>query len=155
MSCLGDNGRFTLFEGRLIGLDFGKFTDDWDGSVRPYEIGGILLPGGQHRRRRSAGRRQGDDLLYGQFGDDTYVFAGDGLGRDGLVEAGNDDPAGRVNDLHDLLDFTTFEGTVWLDLRQEGMQTVNSQIVDGEINCASSCSPARPSRMCSAATSTT
>ncbi|RPJ58623.1 MAG: calcium-binding protein, partial [Acidobacteria bacterium] len=131
---LGDNGRFTLFNGVVIGLDFDQFTEDWDGSVRPFALAGIGLTDDPVGGADMLAGGPGDDLLYGQFGDDTYVFAGQGLGRDVLVEAGDNDPAGRANDLRDRLDFSRFEGPVQVALHYEDPQLVNDQIVHSEIN---------------------
>ena len=75
---------------------------------------------------------QDDDLIYGQFGDDRYLFAGGGLGSDRLVEVGLDqDPD---NDLHDLLDFSQFVGSVDVGLNQTGTQTVNDKFFETAMN---------------------
>jgi len=72
--------------------------------------------------------------MYGQFGNDTYVFAGSDLGKDVLYEAG-DYPASHHgddvhhydhlyhaetaanNDNHDVLDFSEFDGAVYVNLQ--------------------------------------
>jgi len=82
---------------------------------------------------------EGNDLMYGQFGNDTYVFAGSNLGKDTAFEFGDviehhhdhgheygykfekDDDhqnlAAGPNDLHDVLDFSDFTGPVNTDLQ--------------------------------------
>ena len=63
-----------------------------------------------------------DDLMYGQFGDDTYVFAGGQLGIDRVIEAG-DEPCELPNDSHDTLDFSGFVQAVDINLATTGTQT--------------------------------
>ena len=70
--------------------------------------------------------------MYGQFGNDTFVFAGLGLGSDRVVEAGNFDPL--PNDPHDRLDFSSFGGAVDIELDEDEQQTVNSGSFEGDIN---------------------
>jgi hypothetical protein len=130
---LGDNARLLLFDGEVIGLE--PTGND------PYNTFGIRLlsdsVGGNDRLEGAAD----DDLIYGQFGDDTFVFVGMGLGHDRLVEAGNgdrwdetgnwdlrivtDNGDPHYNDLHDKLDFSQFGGPVDVDLGRARRQEVN------------------------------
>ena len=63
-----------------------------------------------------------DDLIYGQLGDDRYVFSGGSLGLDYLAEVGSN-LADGVNDFHDLLDFSMFAAAVDLDLAEDAAQS--------------------------------
>ena len=63
----------------------------------------------------------GDDMLFGLSGDDRYVFSGERLGFDTVVES--DAPAS--NDAHDSLDFSAFAGPARIDLEQWRRQTVH------------------------------
>ena len=132
---LGDNGRLILFEREVIDLDFSEFNDDdYLSEGQPYCITGIQLledaVGGSDVLIGGAG----DDLLYGQFGNDVFVFTGRGLGRDRLVEAGCMCSGGRPNDLHDLLDLSGFGGEVELDVSKSESQAVNAGVVNGDVN---------------------
>jgi Ca2+-binding RTX toxin-like protein len=129
---LGDNGRFTLFDERVIGLDFGLFNDDCDEDIHPYDIPGILLLGKLFGGHDVLSGGPGDDLLYGQSGNDTYAFAGSGLGRDRLVEVGGID--NLLNDPGDRLYFARFEQEVWVDLGESQPQVINAGTYFGEIN---------------------
>jgi len=145
---LGDNARVLLFDGQAIGVDGSNVGCAWDdlhhhhhdhhdyphhcSSLDPYAVPGIELLdaeiGGDDRLEGS----QDDDLIYGQFGHDTFVFVGAGLGSDRLVEAGDGDL--QPNDLHDTLDLSAFLGRVDVDLGRSCVQVVNGGIVDGAIN---------------------
>ena len=147
---LGDNARLILFEGEVVGLDRGDMLDGDDGEgdedegFNPFGIQGIQLlsdlVGGDDTLE--GGRDQ--DLLYGQFGDDTFVFSGGGLGTDFVVEAGTADTdddgdrmfnaGNRPNDLHDRLDFSGFVGPVFIDLGKSGVRTINGGTTDGDVN---------------------
>src|SRR5262249_966436 len=71
----------------------------------------------------------------GQFGNDTYKFVGSGLGTDLVVEAGNSSGGGRVNDLHDLLDFSSFTKPIDnLDLSNPEVQTINGATSSAGVN---------------------
>ncbi|MCP4811288.1 MAG: hypothetical protein GY888_02175, partial [Planctomycetaceae bacterium] len=61
----------------IPGLEL-HYYDTADGTTRI--TGNDRLEGGQ-----------GEDVLYGMYGDDTYAFVGGGLGHDQLVEAGDDE----------------------------------------------------------------
>ena len=141
---LGDNARLVLFGGEIVGLSDADFPD-WHRDYgeghhwNPYGVAGIVLldplTGGDDILE---GGRD-DDLIYGQFGNDTYVFAGAGLGQDFLVEAGHDhhhhDPEDHgPNDLHDLLDFSGFQGPVDIDLDDPHQQKVNEGRTYGDVN---------------------
>ena len=91
----------------------------------------------------------GDDLMYGQFGDDTYVMAGQRLGVDVIAEAGaahlESDrqhghghthdvvPDGFVNDTGDIIDYSRFKFAIDLDLRKNNFQVVNGTMDRGDI----------------------
>ncbi len=167
---LGDNVHLILFDAQVIGLDdFGDWDhkhghdhDDHDHDHKhhfnPFDIQGIELLGDRIGGNDTIEGGKDDDLMYGQFGDDTYVFAGGGLGRDAVVEAGGDhhhhdhghhDHDGDdddddhhhhhhenhgPNDLHDRLDFSQFIGPVDVDLSNAHTQTVNGYRHEGDIN---------------------
>ena len=59
----------------------------------------------------------GDDEITGGTGDDTYIFAGENLGIDQIVEASWRD--------RDTLDFSDFAGPVRVDLASTEAQVVN------------------------------
>jgi Ca2+-binding RTX toxin-like protein len=165
---LGDNARILLFKGEVIGLEPGASTDwhhdhdhdddhghhDWN----PFDVLGIELLGEAIGGNDILEGGQDDDLIYGQFGNDTYVFAGGGLGQDFLVEAGidhhhdhddhdhDDDDHDHhdhhhphhhdhgLNDLHDMLDFSQFDGAIDINLDQSSRQTINGYRTDGDVN---------------------
>jgi hypothetical protein len=77
-----------------------------------------------------------DDLMFGQAGNDTYIFAGGGLGEDTVVEAGDKNWAGALNDSGDTLDFSEFIGDINLDLEKERKEQINTGRSDGDINLA-------------------
>jgi Ca2+-binding RTX toxin-like protein len=100
---------------------------------------------------------QDDDLMYGQFGADTFVFAGGGLGQDAVVEGGYHDHDDHgwgwddhdhwhwghhpyehdyhgPNDAGDTLDFSQFAGGVKLDIGEVHEQTVNGGSTGGDVN---------------------
>jgi Ca2+-binding RTX toxin-like protein len=174
---LGDNARL-LWDNSLI-LELGE-ADDWNdgqhkhhghwyhhhdhhghwhhhhGHFNPYDVMGIELlntfVGGNDTIEGGAG----DDLMYGQFGADTYVFAGGGLGEDAVVEAGyepyDDHNHGHwfddhhhhhhwhhfdwhgPNDVGDTLDFSQFAGKVDVDLGEVHEQTIDGGQTAGEVN---------------------
>jgi Ca2+-binding RTX toxin-like protein len=174
---LGDNARL-LMDNSLL-LELGE-ADNWNdgqhhhdhhghhhdhdhdhghwhhhhGHFNPYDIMGIeLLNEGVGGSDVIEGGT-GDDLMYGQFGGDTYVFAGGGLGEDAVVEAGHDgyDDHGHdwfghhhyhhdhhheshgPNDADDTLDFSQFIGAVKVDLGESHEQTINGGKTGGDIN---------------------
>lgn len=100
-------------------------------SFNPYTISGIQLLGTGIGGDDVIEGGKGDDLVYGQGGNDTFVFAGSGLGSDMLVEG---DSCYAPNDLHDKLDFSQFAGTVNVDLDTSCEQTINCGITDGSVN---------------------
>jgi len=142
---LGDNARLLLFNGEVIGLNPGTHEHGYGfghnnhqdycyhpSHFNPYNVLGIeLLSEGIGGDDVLEGGCDAD-LIYGQFGNDTYVFTGGGLGFDSLVEAGNG--SGRPNDLHDRLDFSGFIGPVNLDLARSFTQFVNAGTVYGDLN---------------------
>ena len=145
---LGDNGRLILFEGEVVGLHRGVFTDNFIGfepygvtddndDFDPYNTFGIqLLPGETVADIGGDDTIEGgadEDLLYGQLGNDIFVFAGTGLGHDRLIEAGDLNTT-RTNDLHDRLDFSAFGGGIVIDLDKESPQVLNDALLDGELN---------------------
>ena len=145
---LGDNARLILFDGDVIGLPINeKHHGDHDRDddhhhwkkFDPYQVQGIQLLGDEVGGNDVLEGGRDSDLIYGQFGNDTYVFSGTGLGYDSLVEAGSNccgndhhhhhdhgddedhhghghEHSTRPNDLHDRLDFTDFAGPVDVDL---------------------------------------
>ncbi len=64
----------------------------------------------------------GDDVMYGQFDDDRYVFSGLDLGNDQVIEEGDNEDC--PNDLRDTLDFTNFGAPVIVDLWQPYEQII-------------------------------
>ena len=153
---LGDNAHLILFEGKIVGLGGGDPGDLNDGhhglggkdGFNPYQVQGIELLDPTIGGNDVLEGGKDDDLIYGQFGDDTYVFAGGGLGNDYLVEAGDvhvqnhkygndcddDTQYHGPNDLHDLLDFSQFIGPVDVELSDAQRQTVNCGHFEGDIN---------------------
>jgi Ca2+-binding RTX toxin-like protein len=69
---------------------------------------------------------RGDDYLEGGEGNDIYVFAGGKLGKDTIFEVGDRDRFGRVNDPHDLLDFSDFPGPVEISLNRTSAQVLGA-----------------------------
>ncbi|MFV2066030.1 MAG: hypothetical protein ACC645_03555 [Pirellulales bacterium] len=142
---LGDNGRVMLLDASVIGLvgvDFEveshdpneneEEEDNDDGhdhnTFDPYAVPGIELLDDQIGGDDLLEGGKDDDLIYGQFGDDTFVFSGGGLGRDALVESE------ILNDLGDSLDFSQFVAPVRVEIRQRGTQTVNGEQYEGDVN---------------------
>ena len=123
----GDNARVTQFEGEIIDLD----RDDLAGNFDPFQVEGIELLGGNEGGDSLTGGTD-DDLVYGQGGDDVYVFAGAGLGNDHLVD--NGDNGQSPNDAHDRLDFSGFDAPVRVDLGPFSLFTVNGDRFNGDIN---------------------
>jgi Ca2+-binding RTX toxin-like protein len=153
---IGDNARVILFNGQVPGLTEGGIQGwscdaCWHGGFDPYDVAGVqLLADDVGGNDRMAGGRD-NDLIYGQFGNDTYAFYGGGLGYDLLVEAGDPgdghdhcggcsgsdlDPGGRPNDLRDHLDFTHFIGPVDVDLSRPDWQTINGGYRHTDFNLA-------------------
>jgi hypothetical protein len=122
---LGDNARLLLFEGDVIGSASG-------GVFKPYDVFGIQLLSDSIGGEDVFEGNKDDDLIYGQFGNDSFVFAGGGLGNDRLVEAGNSNS--RPNDLHDRLDFSRFINTIEVNLEENERQSVNGKKFEGDTN---------------------
>jgi Ca2+-binding RTX toxin-like protein len=155
---LGDNAQLVYFEGEILDLDRDalpiKHLHDHDhhkkhdhhdhhdkhdkhhhhGHHGHLDIHGIELTdigsGGDDRLEGGID----DDLMFGQGGNDTYIFSGGGLGEDTIIEAGDNDETGAVNDLHDTLDFSGFIGSVKLDLGQDHQQDINKGRFNGDVN---------------------
>jgi len=138
---LGDNARLLFFKGGVIGLGDGNpgnwdddrhndNGDEHDDHFNVFEVCGIQLLNATVGGNDVIEGGKDDDLMYGQFGNDTYVFAGGGLGRDYIVEAGCNGP----NDLHDRLDFSQFVSSVNIDLGDSCQQTINCGTLGGDIN---------------------
>jgi Ca2+-binding RTX toxin-like protein len=92
--------------------------DDHDHGRRdfdPYDVPGIELLGAAIGGGDTIEGGADDDLMYGQFGDDTYVFSGGALGNDRVIEAGETD-CDLPNDLRDRLDFSGFVQAIDIDL---------------------------------------
>jgi Ca2+-binding RTX toxin-like protein len=128
---LGDTAHLLRAEGQILGLADARQKDNGFGRhFDPYTLPGIrlldLVNGGNDRLQGS----QDDDLIYGQSGNDTYLFAGGGLGRDYLVETA------LGNDRHDRLDFQDFIAGIQLrlDLGQVYEQNVNVDQFDNNVN---------------------
>jgi Ca2+-binding RTX toxin-like protein len=86
-----------------------------------YDVVGIELLGSDVGGNDTIEGGADDDLMYGQFGDDTYVFAGSQLGNDRVVEAGDYDH-GLPNDLHDRLDFSGYAQAIEINLETSDKQ---------------------------------
>jgi Ca2+-binding RTX toxin-like protein len=138
---LGDNARLLFFKGEVIGLGDGNpgcwdddghhdNGDEHNDQFDVFHVRGIQLLYPTIGGNDVIEGGKDDDLMFGQFGSDTYVFAGGGLGRDFIVEAGCD----GVNDLHDRLDFSQFTGSVRIDLSDGGQQVVNGGTTGGDVN---------------------
>nr|VFJ56002.1 MAG: hypothetical protein BECKDK2373B_GA0170837_105523 [Candidatus Kentron sp. DK] len=161
---LGDNARLDMNHGDVVGLiDHGHpgnaygntHHDGWfdhhGNHLQPFEIRGLNVLadgiGGDDTLKGGAG----DDLIYGQHGNDTYAYIGGGLGHDYLIESVGSD--GRTADLHDRLDFSGFIGAVDIDLgggsdgHSDGgsdgddhyyhgnhARTINDGVTDGALN---------------------
>lgn len=124
---LGDNGRVIYFGGEVVVPAVGDFNFD------PLKLPGITLLNTNVGGDDTLIGGVDDDLMYGQFGNDTYKFIGSGLGTDMLAEAGNG--INKPNDLHDLLDFSAFTKPLNnLDLSVAGLQTVNGAAVASGVN---------------------
>ncbi len=122
---LGDNVRVLLRDGVVMNLPPAPAVRDV-GSVDRFDafsVVGIQLSSDSTGGADTLDGGRDNDVAYGQFGDDTYVFAGGGLGDDRLAEKGDDD--GPFNDLHDRLDFSLFAGPVAINLGQDTWQIVN------------------------------
>ena len=131
---LGDNARLIIFDREAVGLEGAPGdSDDGDGEdFDPFDVLGIQLletaVGGDDTIIGGAD----DDLSYGQAGNDTFVFAGLGLGSDAVIEAGGSDPL--PDDPLDRLDFSDFGADVDVELDEEDRQTVNGGRFEGDIN---------------------
>ncbi len=64
---------------------------------------------------------EGNDLLDGGEGDDVYIFQGDNLGTDQVIEPPNRDT--------DTLDFSALSGAVTIDLASLALQTIHPGIL--------------------------
>ena len=131
---IGDNAKIRFFDFTYIGRDdirqFG--TAHYLGGVNefdPNDVFGIVLLDETIGNNDFLEGGLDDDLMYGQFGNDTYVFAGNGLGSDRLVE--RDD---ALNDTNDSLDFSNFGSVVDLDLDIAETQSVSTLIFDTDID---------------------
>jgi Ca2+-binding RTX toxin-like protein len=83
----------------------------------PYDVPGIELLGASIGGNDTIEGGADDDLMYGQFGNDTFVFDGGLLGSDRVIEAGEEDcDEGLPNDPHDRLDFSGFVQAIDIDL---------------------------------------
>ncbi len=169
---LGDNAHLLMDNSKLLGL--GDFDEDtWDrydhhdywhhhhGHFNPYHVMGVDLLNETVGGNDVIEGGQDDDLMYGQAGADTFVFAGGGLGQDAIVEAGTDNHGDDCwnwghdfwewghdygnhnpydhdyhgpNDAGDTLDFSKFIGTVNIDLGTAHEQTVNGGSSGGDVN---------------------
>ncbi len=158
----GDNARAILFEGEVIG--FGDKGDDdkhqgdddddhGDDDADPYNIKGLQLIAPTVGGDDILEGGRGDDWSFGGVGDDTYVFAGERLGHDRVVDAGenygddddwgddDDDyrggaPSAFIRDTGDALDYSDFNGPIDVQLGKSGKQTVNGHHVKGDLNSA-------------------
>ncbi len=129
---LGDNARLLLSGGEVIGLepfdsDEGDDDDD-DSNFNPFGVFGIELLGDTVGGNDKLEGERGDDLIYGQFGNDEYLFNGGGLGRDRLVESEN------PNDSNDRLNFSGLIGAIDVNLGRSGSQTVNGDLFQTDVN---------------------
>ncbi|MCI0497836.1 MAG: hypothetical protein L0Z54_06065, partial [Thermoplasmata archaeon] len=105
----------------------------WRGmSFCPYDVMGIELLGDDIGGDDVLEGGRDSDLVYGQFGNDTYVFEGAGLGSDAIVEFGG--CSEMPNDPHDTLDFSGFDGPVEIDLGEWRTQTVNCDRTHKDVN---------------------
>ncbi len=119
---IADNARLLLSEGSVIGLHSDDTADD-DDDFDPLDVVGIKLLGDILGGNDTLEGGADNDLIYGQSGNDSYLFNGGDLGRDRLVEATD------FNDPRDRLDFGGFIGPVDVDLDQSSSQTVNENLV--------------------------
>ncbi|MBR57529.1 MAG: hypothetical protein CMH54_05645, partial [Myxococcales bacterium] len=130
---LGDNAKLLVFEGKVRGLDFHGGADDAiEGGVDVYDVLGLELLDDNIGGDDMLEGGKDDDLIYGQYGNDSFVFAGGGLGSDVIVESRDSDS--RSNDPHDRLDFSSFIGMVDVDLGRSRTQTVNGELFEGDTN---------------------
>ncbi|WP_371054953.1 matrixin family metalloprotease [Rhodosalinus sp. K401] len=151
----GDNARVRLFDGEVIQINI-EDEAKRDPSARldapnfdPFAVTGLTLldPATGFGDTIDLGR--GDDWAYGGAGDDNYVFAGERLGENFLVEAGTftdttnpdddgdgvpgvDVPAGLPNDTGDALDFTNFHGPVEVFLFEAELQAFSDRTTLGD-----------------------
>ncbi|MEM8625987.1 MAG: calcium-binding protein, partial [Pseudomonadota bacterium] len=154
----GDNARIRLFGGEVIQInvedaekeneshlvtspDFDPFSST---GVRLLDVSsgwGDVIEGGRD-----------DDWAWGGAGDDNYVFAGERLGSDSLVEAGifpaniqdpdddgdgvkgTDVPAGLDNDTGDVLDFSGYLHEIDLRLENVEPRSYNDDVIFGDLN---------------------
>ncbi|MEM6374101.1 MAG: calcium-binding protein, partial [Pseudomonadota bacterium] len=156
---VGDHARARLFDGDVIQYDVPDITKvlasqqpdspDFDPfSVTGLQLVGVGIGGGDVIE---GGR--GDDVAYGGHGDDTYVFAGERLGSDFVVESGTFDPVndpdddgdgtagidvpvGLINDTGDALDFSGFNAGIVVELQDVSMQSYQSDVILGDLNGA-------------------
>ncbi len=126
---LGDTAHLLRAKGHILGQANARQHDNgFDRRFDPYTLPGIqlldLVNGGNDHLQGG----QDDDLIYGQSGNDNYLFAGGGLGRDYLVETA------LGNDAHDRLDFQDFIAGVQIELDQVYEQSVNSDLFNDDVN---------------------
>ncbi|MEO0465131.1 MAG: hypothetical protein AAF216_01205 [Pseudomonadota bacterium] len=156
----GDNARVRLFDGEVIQInvadeakrnpsalvtspDFDPFAATGLQLIDPASGWGDVIEGGR-----------GDDWAWGGAGDDNYVFAGERLGSDSLVEAGifpandsdpddngdgikgTDVPDGLLNDTGDLLDFSGYDHEIYIRLQNVEMRSYNTDVILGDENGA-------------------
>ncbi|CAN0496502.1 unnamed protein product, partial [Discosporangium mesarthrocarpum] len=72
---IGDNARVILFDSQVIGIEPSKKFD-------PYTVLGVQLLGEMIGAGDSLSGGADDDVMFGQYGGDTYVFSGNGIGQD-------------------------------------------------------------------------
>ncbi len=144
----GDSAETQLASGEVIGLEIFSNNvdpDEDDDGVNPYAVPGIELRNGSTIVTGEDGTPgagiggadileggRDDDLIYGQFGNDTYAYSGVGLGADRLAEIGG--ASTGANDRHDTLDFSEFGASVTIQINSPGKQTVNADLTQAAPN---------------------
>jgi hypothetical protein len=131
---LADNARILFFDSEVIGLnspDHDHYHHDHDDKYfDPFNVPGIELLADNIGGNDTVEGGEDNDLIYGQFGNDTYQFVGGGLGSDRLIE----NSSNPLNDSQDVLDFSKFNGSVDIDLDSSKTQTVNDKVSEGDIH---------------------
>ncbi|MGB1161520.1 MAG: hypothetical protein ACPG40_09925, partial [Alphaproteobacteria bacterium] len=137
---LGDNGRLVFTSSHADGWSDGYEVKQPEKRSRrtsafdPWNVSGVELMAPNAGVGDTIIGGADNDVMYGQGGDDHYIFADDGLGADSVIEADSSGQAGLANDDADLLDFRHFSGPVSILLQIANKQRVNLDPSDSNRN---------------------
>ena len=135
---LGDNGGLTFIAGHTHGWNDGHEVPTQKSrrapAFDPWNADGIEFLAATKGGADTIIGGADNDVMYGQGGDDHYVFEGAGLGVDAAIEADDSGQAGLNNDSGDLLDFRHFSGPVSILLETVTQQKLNLHDSDSNLD---------------------